>query len=78
MDVARRESTGIRAFGEMVALLQDDGNDDGAIALEQLWNDLGDTHEFTLFCAYPSAAFDNPDGSMARWRICCAHSQVIG
>src|SRR5262245_60071952 len=44
---------GVRVFGEMVALLALEGNHAGAVRLEQLWNDLGKTHEFALFCAYP-------------------------
>ena len=48
----------VHAFGEMVALLWAEGNRDGAIALEQLWNDLGQRYQFALFCAYPINGFD--------------------
>ncbi|HEV2641801.1 MAG TPA: MEDS domain-containing protein, partial [Candidatus Elarobacter sp.] len=34
-----RDDTVVRAFGEMVNLLWADGNTDGAVRLEQLWND---------------------------------------
>src|ERR1051325_10377005 len=34
----------LRAFGEMVALLWQDGNREAAIALEHLWNDLMREH----------------------------------
>lgn len=43
----------IRAFGEMVVLLWEQGNYAGAIALEELWNELGQVRNFTLLCAYP-------------------------
>src|SRR5580704_12088651 len=43
----------VRAFGEMVALLWDDGNVTGAIELEYLWNQLAEARAFSLWCAYP-------------------------
>ncbi|MDB5186389.1 MAG: domain S-box protein [Candidatus Saccharibacteria bacterium] len=46
-----------RAFGEMVALLWKDGNRDAVIRLEDLWNKLARTHEFSLYCAYPELHF---------------------
>src|SRR6185312_10486958 len=53
----------IHAFGEMVALLWADGNRDGAIRLEELWNELGERRRFALFCAYPIADFGEEDHS---------------
>ncbi len=47
----------VRAFGEMVALLWEEGNQAGAIHLEELWNDLAGIHSFSLFCAYPMHGF---------------------
>src|SRR5581483_8477458 len=41
------------AFGEMVALLWEDGKQSAAIHLEELWNELQKKHRFSLFCAYP-------------------------
>jgi hypothetical protein len=41
-----------RAFGEMVDLLWQQGNHDGAAMLEALWNDAARFYSFTLFCAY--------------------------
>src|SRR6185436_7876845 len=38
----------VHAFGEMVALLYDDGQRDAAIRLEELWNDLAKTVPFSL------------------------------
>lgn len=46
-----------RAFGEMVALLVTDHKPEAALHLEQLWNSLGKTHSFSLFCAYPVDSF---------------------
>jgi hypothetical protein len=43
----------IRAYGEMVALLWEQGNIAAALKLETLWNDIGKIRNFTLHCAYP-------------------------
>ena len=43
----------IRAYGEMVALLWEEGNVAAALKLETLWNDLGKVRNFKLHCAYP-------------------------
>ena len=49
----------VHAFGEMVALLWAEGKRHAAIRLEELWNELGKSHRFALFCAYPMASFDD-------------------
>lgn len=50
--VGRRGGGRIRIFGEMVDILWRDGNEEGAIRLEDLWNDLLTTRDFSLLCAY--------------------------
>ena len=53
----RQAGTGgrpVRAYGEMVALLWDDGLVNAAIQLETMWEELGRTHSFSLFCGYPA------------------------
>jgi hypothetical protein len=64
------------AFGEMVALLWADGNKDGAIRLERLWNDQAHSHSFNLHCAYPQSAFRLEDHDDL-FEICAEHSQLI-
>jgi signal transduction histidine kinase len=64
-------------FGEMVALLWADGNIDGALKLEQLWNDLARSHSFQLHCAYPMKIFGQEGNSQAFLNICAEHSHVI-
>lgn len=66
---------GLTVFGEMVAVLWQDGNTDGALRLEELWNDLLNRHAFHLHCAYPRALFD--DRSQIR-AVCEQHSHVVG
>jgi PAS domain S-box-containing protein len=42
----------VRAFGEMVDLLWQQGNTTAAIRLEELWNELGGRIAMSLLCAY--------------------------
>ncbi|MCW2598810.1 MAG: putative two-component sensor histidine kinase protein [Frankiales bacterium] len=67
--------TPVRIYGEMVALLWEQGDVEGAMAVEEQWNDLGRRSLFTLFCAYPSGSVaGTPRG---RHRICQHHSAVV-
>lgn len=70
-----RPNAQVRAFGEMVAVLWEQGNTAGAIALEDLWNDFITKHPLTLFCAYPvdDAAALDPD----LIAVCDRHSHVL-
>ncbi|MGH9093727.1 MAG: MEDS domain-containing protein [Acidimicrobiales bacterium] len=68
----------VRAYGEMVALLWDAGQIPAAVALEQLWNDLGERLAFSLFCAYPTHLVGGADNADARARVCHLHSSVVG
>jgi PAS domain S-box-containing protein len=77
MDYASQDGREIRVYGEMVALLYDDGDTVSALALEDLWNDLAETHAFELLCAYPMRFFDDEAGAAAYKRICDQHSTVI-
>lgn len=66
----------VRAFGEMVALLWERGDVDGAIRLEDLWNRLSTTHTFELLCAYPMGTFDS--GQHAAFEaVCDRHNTVV-
>ena len=58
-DVARRfPGRTIRAFGEMVDILQQRGREAAAVALEELWNGLLETRRVALLCAYELDVFD--------------------
>ena len=78
--IIERAATGrqrVRIFGEMVALLWAEGNYDGAIQLEELWNDLQKTHPFLLFCAYPMNGLVGEAHVEPLTRVCAGHSRVI-
>src|SRR5207248_431872 len=64
-------------FGELVALLWADGNRAAAIRLEELWDDLGKTHSFSLFCSYPMHDFSGEVYEAGFTEICRQHSLVI-
>ena len=67
----------IRAFGEMVALLWAEGNHEGALRLEELWNDLQKAHSFSLFCAYPMNGFGAEKFTGPHDGVCTVHSRVL-
>jgi PAS domain S-box-containing protein len=65
------------AFGEMVALLFAEGLPEAAIRLEKLWNQLAQSHSFSLRCAYPMQSFCRQEHAEALFRICAEHTEVI-
>jgi signal transduction histidine kinase len=66
-----------RAYGEMVDILWKEGNTEGAIRLEELWNDLAASHPFSLLCAYGMSNFTRESDSPGFQAICRKHSHVI-
>jgi anti-anti-sigma factor len=66
----------VRIYGEMVAVLWAEGNVSAAIALEDLWNDLGRSRPFSLLCAYPVTAFDVAESTGLFRSLCDQHSPV--
>jgi signal transduction histidine kinase len=67
----------VRVFGEMVDLLCREGNVNGAIALEALWNELAAKESFSLLCAYSMSSFGDGGHTANVASICGAHSHVI-
>ena len=72
---SRGKDQGLTVFGEMVAVLWEQGNKKGAIGLEKLWNDAVNDKAFHLHCAYPQWILDN-DGADMR-EIADAHSHIV-
>lgn len=77
VETAARTGKHVRVFGEMVALLWAEGNSVGAIALEELLNELGATRDFSNFCAYPMTAFQGDRNGQPFLHVCRAHTRVI-
>ena len=66
----------VRAYGEMVALLWDDGLVSAAAELEAKWDELGRRHCFSLFCGYRAdSVTDDVDAFV---RVCRLHQEVVG
>ena len=76
--IAQASSAGvpIRAFGEMVSQLWQNGLLEPAIELELLWNQLLRAHDFTLLCAYPTGAFEHAELVDVR-RVCELHTDLL-
>jgi signal transduction histidine kinase len=66
----------VRIFGEMVAALCNEGNQNAAVRLEELWNIVGRERSFSLLCAYPIGAFEGGSQN-ALDQVCSLHSSVI-
>lgn len=64
----------VHVYGEMVALLWQDGYSGAALELEQLWNGLAKQQDFELLCAYPTSVFELGAGTNAFWQVCECHS----
>ncbi|MBV9411043.1 MAG: MEDS domain-containing protein, partial [Acidimicrobiia bacterium] len=65
----------VRAFGEMVSILWQEGNVIGALELEALWNELGRTAPFSLYCAYHVSETDRVAASLDA--VCGLHGCVL-
>jgi hypothetical protein len=64
------------AYGEMVALLWDDGLVNDAAQLEGMWEELSRRHPFSLFCAYPAGSVTGEVNAFAE--VCRLHREIIG
>lgn len=66
----------VRAYGEMVDVLWQQGNNAAAVRLEEYWNELGRLQTFSLFCAY---ALDHLDvrAYAGLHAICKTHTHFI-
>jgi hypothetical protein len=67
----------VRVYGEMVALLWEDGEVEDAIALEDHWNDFGAEQEFVLLCAYPMRVFGREVKTEPFRTMCQQHAAIL-
>lgn len=72
-----RAQRGLRAFGEMVGLLSEQGRYAAALQLERLWNRYLAQHPFPLFCAYPRAVFARAGGEAAAAPLIAEHARLL-
>jgi MEDS: MEthanogen/methylotroph, DcmR Sensory domain len=71
------DSPAVRVYGEIVALLWDDGYVAPAIELEVLWNRLSDDRLSSL-CGYPAPLVSGPRDAAALRELCALHTAVDG
>ena len=64
-------------YGEVVELLAARQDFDGAVALEELWNDLARRCPFILLCGYSAGHFTGPENAAALTAICATHTASV-
>ena len=67
----------VRVFGEMVAILWEQGRPEAAIELEALWNAVVKREGVALRCAYPLRLFDRAMHAEPFSRMCDQHAHVV-
>jgi MEDS: MEthanogen/methylotroph, DcmR Sensory domain len=76
IEQATADGRPVRAYGELVALLWDDGLVNAAVQLEGLWDELGRKHPFSLFCGYRADSVTREIDAFAE--VCRLHHAIIG
>lgn len=66
-----------RAFGEMVNILWENNNLEGALKLEGMWTQLNDKLGFSMLCGYSNQKFKNRSNIEALNAICAAHTHIV-
>ena len=72
----RNNNRKVRAFGEMVAILWQQGHSNATGQLERLWSNFCTNEMFCLFCAYPKSSFHHDINSSLE-QICSEHSKLL-
>jgi hypothetical protein len=67
----------VRAYGEMVDLLWQDRNVDGAVAVEELWNELAAKYAFSLLCGYALGGELHTVAAHDLDRVCAQHTLTL-
>lgn len=67
----------VRAYGEMVDILWQNGERDAAMRLEEFWNELGKLQTFSLFCAYFMDNLDAGSYGGPLECVCKVHTHLI-
>jgi len=71
---ARSAGQCLTVYGEMVAVLWEEGKQDAALRLEELWNLALSDGSFHLHCSYPRSLLKR-EGDFSS--VCAAHSHVL-
>jgi hypothetical protein len=73
----RSRYASVRAYGEMVDILWQGGHLDAANRLEEFWNLLARSKDFSLFCSYFMDSLDKEVYEGHLQSICSTHSHLI-
>ncbi len=73
---ARLQYPAVRAYGEMVDILWQEGRREAAIRLEEFWNELTRLQTFSLFCAYAMDHLD-PASYGGLESVCRVHTHFL-
>jgi hypothetical protein len=71
------KDAGLTVFGEMVAVLWEQGKKQAALELEALWNESLNDRAFHLHCAYPRLPFISGKDEKGYAAVCEAHSHIM-
>jgi hypothetical protein len=73
----RLQYPAVRAYGEMVDILWQNGRQAAALRLEEFWNELAMLQTFSLFCAYDMDNLDADAYGGALQCVCKVHTHLI-
>src|SRR4051812_40428474 len=75
--LAKRFYLVVRGYGEMVDLLVQDHNEEGAVLLEQMWNELARQYKYSLLCGYSVDNFLHEAGVAGFRKVCEHHTRAL-
>lgn len=75
--LGRRHAPSLYAYGELVGMLWNAGNEVGAIEVERLWNQLLEDLPASLHCGYPMSGFDQAVWSDTMEAVLSLHTGAI-
>ena len=67
----------VRAYGDMVDVLWQQGRREAALRLEEYWNELARLQTFSLLCAYRMDSLDAASYGGPLQSVCKAHTHLI-
>ena len=68
---------GLRVYGEMVGILWSSGQYSAAFQVEEFWNELLESVDFSLFCGYPIDVFGREFQADSIYALLCDHTHVL-